>query len=236
MATAPRRFFDRQPSSWQELELLVEQAFSEMLYESHRGYMLPTVRGKVAIDVYAVKRSAPIPIVVLCECKHWTKPVEQTVVHGFRSVCADAGAHIGLIISKAGFQSGASVTREATNVHLLDFSSFQETFFGEWRTGVFMTLAHLSDALSPLIFHRFMEDTDHLASKLRRVNPFQKYDLFFGEHKYTGYFVEDGSLPVEVIDPRGDPRDQRKVTISSYREFFEIATQGAADARAYFAI
>ncbi len=53
MPTTHRRIFDSQPNTWQELEVLVEQAFAEMGYESHRGHELSTVRGKVKIDVYA---------------------------------------------------------------------------------------------------------------------------------------------------------------------------------------
>ena len=95
-------FFDHAPETWQELEEMVQQAFAEMGYESSRNYKLKTVRGTVDIDVHAIKSSTPIPTVVLCECKHWDKSVPQSVVHGFRTVCSDAGAHFGLIISKRG--------------------------------------------------------------------------------------------------------------------------------------
>src|SRR6266545_3210589 len=122
MNPMPSRIFDSPPSTWEQLEIMVAQAFSEMGYESDRNHEVMTVRGRVKIDVYAVKRSTPIPTVVLCECKHWSKPVEQNVIYGFRSICSDVGAHFGLIISKAGFQLGAKETREATNIHLLDFS------------------------------------------------------------------------------------------------------------------
>ena len=236
MPTAPRHIFDTQPGTWQELELLVEQAFAEMGYESHRDHELSTVRGKVKIDVYAVKRSTPIPTVVLCECKHWAKAVEQSVVYGFRSVCSDVGAHFGLIISKAGFQSGASETREATNIHLLDFNAFQEKFFEEWRIGIFMKFARMTDVLMPLVYNRLTSKDPVLEAKLEGVNPFVKYAMFFGERKFSAYFIEHNDLPVEVADPRGDPRDIKLITITSFREYFEIASQGAADARKHFGI
>ena len=236
MPTAPRYIFDTQPGTWQELELLVEQAFAEMGYESHRDHELVTVRGKVKIDVYAVKQSTPIPTVVLCECKHWSKAVEQHVVHGFRSVCSDVGAHFGLIISKAGFQSGAEKTSEATNIHLLDFRAFQETYFEEWRTGAFMKFVQMTDALMPLITNSCMSKNPALESKLQGVKPFVKYEMFFGEHRFSAYFVEQNDLPVEVVDPRGDPRDIKRITIASFREYFDIASQGATDARKHFSI
>ena len=136
-------FFDNVPETWQELEEMVQQAFAEMGYESSRNHKLKTVRGTVDIDVHAIKSSTPIPTVVLCECKHWDKPVPQNVIHGFRTVCSDAGAHFGLIISKKGFQPGAEETRTATNVHLMNFEEFQSTFFSEWRAGAMMMLANL---------------------------------------------------------------------------------------------
>src|SRR5438128_10182598 len=112
MTYSPRCFFDATPSKWQELEAMVAQAFAEMGYDTHRNHEVVTVRGRVKIDVHAVKTTTPIPTIVLCECKHWNKAVEQSVIHGFRSICADIGAHFGLVISKVGFQSGANETRE----------------------------------------------------------------------------------------------------------------------------
>ena len=171
-------FFDRNPASWQELETMIELAFTEMGYESKRAYKLETVRGSVEIDVYAVKRSTPIPTTVLCECKHWDTPVPQNV----RSVCADSGAHFGLIISKKGFQRGAETTRLATNVHLMDFSDFQTTFFEEWRRGVFMILVRMRDHLLPILraaAGHAKYGTDLIdTKKLEGIDPFNKYSIF----------------------------------------------------------
>src|SRR5262245_57201905 len=119
-------FYDHEPSSWQELEELTLQAFKEMGYESNRNYQLVTVRGTVRIDVHSIKTSSPIPTIVLCECKYWDKPVDQNAILSFRTICQDAGAHYGLIISRKGFQSGAAATRVSTNVHLMTFTEFQD--------------------------------------------------------------------------------------------------------------
>lgn len=238
MPNRSRQIFDTQPNTWQELELLVAQAFSEMLYESSRNHELSTVRGKVKVDICAVKRSTPIPTIILCECKHWAKPVDQSVVYGFRSVCSDAGAHFGLIISKAGFQSGASETREATNIHLLDFLAFQETFFEEWRSGIFMKFAQMSDELLPLLrnCHRPMDD-ESLHTRLKEVDIFSKYEMIFGDSSYSSYFLGgDARFPIEIVDPRGDPRATKKIVVESYRQYFDIACQGVADARKHFGI
>lgn len=232
----PRRFFDDEPESWKDLELRIQQAFSEMGYESYRGHELETIRGKVQVDVYAVKHSTPIPTIVLCECKHWKKPVEQSVVYAFRSVCSDVGAHFGLIISKVGFQSGALETRAATNIHLQNFLEFQETFFEDWKNGIFSKIVQLSDSLHPLLVNKSLGNDKELERRLVGVNLFQKYEIFWGERNHIAYFVNSGLFPLEVTDPRGSPFDLSRITIRSHREFYDISVQGAADARVFFGL
>lgn len=231
------RIFDHEPTDWQKLEEMVCQAFEEMGYRSERNYELSTVRGKVRIDVYAVNEKSPIPTVILCECKHWNKPVDQNVVYGFRTICDDVGAHYGLIISKKGFQSGADETRSSTNVHLLDFGVFQETFFQEWRTGVAMILAQLCDRLLPImpgnpsspIRERILAEYD-----LKYL--FDKYSIFFGEHRFSTYFIQNNQFPIKITDPRGTPENSSKIIIETPRQYLEVAKSACSDVCKYFGI
>jgi hypothetical protein len=237
MQASIQRIFDVSPSTWQELEEMVMQAFDEMDYESHRNYEVMTVRGMVKIDVYAIKKTTPIPTLVLCECKYWNKAVDQNVIYGFRSICSDIGAHFGLVISKVGFQTGAKETREATNIHLLNFIEFQKTFFEEWKTGIFMKFAKMSDVLRPLIpLNPYYKDNFELQRKLEKVNIFDKYEVFFGDQSFTSHFIGTGVYPITITDPRGDPSNLKPITIESPRQYYEIARQAYSDARAYFSI
>jgi hypothetical protein len=231
-----RKIFDTEPDSWQDLENKVQQAFCEMGYESHRDHQLETIRGRVRVDVYATKKSTPIPTIIVCECKHWEKAVKQSVVYAARSVCCDVGAHFGLIISKKGFQSGATETRASTNIHLLDFEQFQDTFFDEWRTGVFMSLAQLGNSLQPLIAYPLQPKRDSFAARLKGVDVLRKYAMFFSTQNYTAFFIGNGSFPLSTYDPRGDPSTLEPIIINSYREFIEVATEGVGDARKYFEV
>ena len=216
---------------------MVAQAFEEMGYETHRNYEVTTVRGRVNIDVYAIKKSTPIPTVVLCECKHWTRSVDQSIVYAFRAICSDIGAHFGLIISKVGFQLGANETREATNIHLLNFVEFQETFFQEWKEGIFLRFVQMSDILLPLLpMNPHFSDNHELQSKLADVNIFDKYSVFFGEQSFHSYFINAGTFPVTLTDPRGNPHDRASIEIQSPRQYFEISVKACEDARRYFDI
>lgn len=202
---------------------------------------MSTARGKVKVDVHAVKRSSPIPTRILCECKHWNKPVDQNVIFGFRAICSDVGAHYGIIISKEGFQSGATASREHTNVHLLSFAEFQTVFFDEWKSGIFMRLAQMSGpfvALVKLGVPGFY-DKPGLKEKLQGFSAFDKYEMFIGDRSFTSVFMgRDGlsGFPVEITDPRGDPRILNRVSVRSFRDFFEIAKQGREDAHRHFEI
>lgn len=232
--TSPR-IFDHNPSSWEELELMVAQAFDEMGYDSQRGYKLETVRGSVNIDVYAVNRSMPIPTVILCECKHWNKPVEQSIVHAFRAVCGDAGAHFGLIISKAGFQSGAKETATATNIHLMNFIDFQETYFSQWQVAAFSKFARMCDILFPLVTNDYSPKDPALRSKLEGVQPLLKYEIFFGSQgAFRNCFLFENRLPLKVHDPRGDPHTLSHISVKSYRQYYQLGIDGFVDACRYF--
>lgn len=234
-----RTFFDTTPRNWEELEEMVQQAFSEMGYESSRGHLLDTVRGKVAIDVFARKTTTPIPTVVLCECKHWNKPVSQNVIHGFRTVCADAGAHFGLIISKVGFQAGAESSRFSTNVHLMNFAQFQETFFQEWKSGACTMLVKMHDQLLPILRASSRMQDNGLDTipidVIDGVDAFHKYSILLGyDGRYSEYFIMNGGFPAKIPDPRGDPRIIETITINSHREYLEVARAATLEATRRF--
>lgn len=95
---------------------------------------LPLARGAADIDVYATDGSTQPASLYLCECKHWSNAVPQNVVHGFRTVVADAGANFGLLISSMGFQSGAKTAAVNSNIKLLTWDDFQALFAERWKS------------------------------------------------------------------------------------------------------
>lgn len=209
--------FDRQPKDWKDLEILAKQAFLEMGYEVERNKTVKTVRGTVDVDVFAVDKRKPINTIIICECKHWEKEIPKTIVHGFRTVCSDLGVHYGIIISKKGFQSGALEASEATNIALLNFEEFQQTFFKEWRQNIARELSKFEDTLLMALF----PNSHRLLAEFGKYS--QKYSVFLDYHsRWTNYFIEGKPLPQEIIDPRGDLQDVRKIKIHSSRQYYEI--------------
>ena len=125
--------FDHEPADWEELQDRIAQLFSEMGCEVKIGERVKLVRGEKEIDVSVRDPQTTPHSVYLCECKFWSKPIPQEVIHSFRTVLSDFGAHRGFIISRVGFQAGAKEAVKNTNLDLLTFDEIQLVFFDRWR-------------------------------------------------------------------------------------------------------
>jgi restriction system protein len=123
---------DGTPSHWRDLEDKVAQILNECGLEAKTEQTVDLVRGTVVVDVLALDPEATPPATYICECKYWRKPVSKNVVHSFRTVLADMGAHRGFLISSLGFQSGAREAAAHTNLDLVTWDEFQSIFEERW--------------------------------------------------------------------------------------------------------
>jgi restriction system protein len=128
------------PSTWQDLQNQVARILSECGLTVETERRIKTVRGEVEIDVYAEESVRGRKYIILCECKYWRSPVRQNVIHGFRTVVGDTGAHKGYIISTRGFQRGSLSAADLTNIELVTWEKFQEAFEESWLTSYFAPL------------------------------------------------------------------------------------------------
>jgi hypothetical protein len=141
--------FDRSPSDWNDLQQMVGQMFAELGCEVSIGQRLETVRGRKEIDVFVRDTSVAPSAQYLCECKFWLRAVPQEVVHSFRTVVADYGAHRGFIISNSGFQKGAFEAAQNTNIDLVNFTQLQSIFEDRWRVAMGHKFMPYADRLFP---------------------------------------------------------------------------------------
>ena len=120
------------PEHWQELQNAVGRILREAGLEVEIDTPVELVRGQASVDVFARDDSSDPRITYVVECKHWKSAVPQGVVHAFRTIVADCGAHQGFVVSSGGFQSGAYAAAETSNVGLLSWEEFQEVFASRW--------------------------------------------------------------------------------------------------------
>ena len=150
-----------EPATWRDLEKSVAQILDECGLQVESPKKLETARGSIEVDVYARDTKTTPDSVCLCECKHWGTNVPKTVVHSFRTVVVDSGANTGLIISKLGFQPGAEVAAEHSNIRLLAWAEFQDLFADRWFVNHMAPLARTE--LDPLF-----EYTEPINSRIFR--------------------------------------------------------------------
>ena len=137
------------PRDWNELEDAVADLLTKCGMAVERARTVSTVRGQAEIDVYAIEVVDRRAITLFCECKHWKASIPQGVVHTFRSIVGDAGAHQGYIISSSSFQSGAVAAAKQTNIRLLTWREFQEEFEPAYYEKYFRK--QLQQSVDPLI-------------------------------------------------------------------------------------
>lgn len=139
--------YENEPKTWKELQNKAAELLTVCGYLSETEKEISTIREKVNVDVYAEINREMSRSVIICECKFWKKKVPKNVVHAFRSVINDYGSNYGFIISKMGFQSGAFDAIKNTNVQLVTWLQFENTFKAEW---IRKRLIEVSKATRPL--------------------------------------------------------------------------------------
>lgn len=84
-------------------------------------------RAEHSIDVLVRFKKFGLETTWVIECKHWKSAVTKEKVLVLRSVVEDVGADRGILISVAGYQSGAIRAAEKTNITLTDLDDLKET-------------------------------------------------------------------------------------------------------------
>ena len=216
--------FNEAPAGWQDLETRVCQILTECGCDAERNKHIDLPKGGVDIDVYAADSTREPRLLILCECKHWNSRVPQTVIHAFRTVVHESGAHVGYIVSSAGFQQGAIESAEGTNVHLVTWEQFQQAFYERWFDAMESKLkivgsevAELSDYFHPRttsVLHAIPERVDELQRLHRRFSAYN----FVSIGSFTGRRVQ---FPLTLTDPRPGAQDGATITFPDARTYFD---------------
>ena len=225
------------PKDWRNLQDEVATILEHCGFQVEVEKTVPTARGRVEIDVFAVEDVRGRRYTILCECKHWQRAIPQTIVHGFRTVIADFGANRGYIISMKGFQRGAVCASHSTNLDLVTWQEFQDQFCQTWLENYLSpTIRERLDPLvgftEPLVQRWMCEIPDEEVEIVKGLR--NKYNalgflvlrfMHYSSRLWIGGFprlpLRDGlkgeylaklHLPDELLDARG------------YREFLELVT------------
>ena len=208
--------FDREPQSWKELQDLVKQLFDEIGCKTELEKEIKLARGTKKIDVYVEDVCSTPAMVYLCECKYWNKKIPKDVIHAFRTVVTDAGANMGFIIAKIGFQAGAEDACRNSNIKLLTWPEFQLFFKERWLNAMKKKIENFAQK-TPILLEKYLQ-------KYGATEEF--YEIFFKITCFCGIAMtleyDLTVFPKKVTDPFVNSKVKTTRSINSVREGYDI--------------
>jgi Restriction endonuclease len=232
------RIFDREPRDWRELQDLVAQLFLEIGCDVNVGERVSLVRGEKEIDVAVRDPLTTPPSIYLCECKFWNKRIPQEVIHAFRTVIADFGAHRGFIISRVGFQAGAEEAVANTNLDLLTFDELQSLFFDRWRVAMGRKYRADADRLFPYWDYpgkmpKIKWEKEHVDRQQLLIEAYRTL-LRIGPLFELEGSVWDLPMTLPRLDENGNA--EGTITLSTYREVYDFIERSKDNALMQFQV
>jgi len=117
--------------SWQEYQEEVASFFRSLGLEATTDFTVQGVRTTHDVDVSVKSHYVGFDVVWIVECKYWAKRVTKLHMLALREIVADVGADRGILLSEAGFQSGAVEAATLTNVHVTSLANLRSTASAE---------------------------------------------------------------------------------------------------------
>lgn len=114
-------------NAWRRYQEDAASYFRSLGLDASTDVTVNGIRTSHDIDVLVKSHHAGFVITWIVECKHWKTPVSKLHVLALREIVADVGADRGILLSEAGFQSGAREAANLTNVQVTSISEMRET-------------------------------------------------------------------------------------------------------------
>lgn len=226
------KIYNTGPTTWQGLEIMVREVFNDMGCIAVNQRTINTVRGDVNVDVIVEDYTIKPKLIYLCECKYWNTEVPKYVIHSFRTVVSDYGAHCGFIISKSGFQAGAYEAILNSNLFLFTWDEFLSNFEDRWLETMVNQLHNIGEPvrnycnpISTFFLEQFnkltveeREDFEEATNRFRVIATYSFKDWYLDTR--TGTFVKsDAITAINYVITKVLKEENR---IKSYKDFFSF--------------
>lgn len=136
--------------NWRQYQEEVARLLESLGFAVKIEAKLQGARGAHVIDVYATHAVYGLPVNWIVECKYWNKAVPKEKVLVLSQIVSDVGVDRGFLVSESGFQSGAILATQHTNVILTSLPDLRESMQGELTRLRFEQIAKRSYMLEKL--------------------------------------------------------------------------------------
>jgi restriction system protein len=112
---------------WKKYQEEAASYFRSLGLDASTDVTVNGVRTNHGVDVLVRSHHVGFDITWIVECKRWKTAVSKLHVLALREIVADVGADRGILLSEAGFQSGAVEAANLTNVQVTSIGKMRET-------------------------------------------------------------------------------------------------------------
>lgn len=112
--------------NWKQYQEEVAELFRSLGFTTTVEAQVSGARGVHKIDVHATQAAYGFKITWIVECKYWNKAVPKEKILVLSQIAADVGADRAFLLSESGFQSGAILATQNTNVTLTSLPDLRE--------------------------------------------------------------------------------------------------------------
>lgn len=230
--------FDREPTSWRELQNFVGQLFTECDFETEISKVMKLVRGKKEVDVFAKDNKSDFRTEIIVECKYWNKPVDQETIHAFRTIVNDSGANVGFIISKNGFQKGAKEAVINTNIRLATLLELESEFYFRWKLCMIKKYLPFANRLFP-----YWDYSGKMPVDGRKID-YEKQKLIYYAYQPICCLMTDSEIsshskskyPISIPKINNNLDQIGEIEINSDRQYFDFIDKNKDLALLHFMI
>ena len=140
--------------TWKEFESIIERlqrAFHPAAtIERNVKLMGKNSQRPRQIDILIRQKFGIQEILIIVECKRWSRKIDIKAVEGFAGVKEDVGAHSGIMISARGFSRGAQTLADRKQISLF---TFRDTKRENWPYGLKVPVILEAWVLKPLALY-----------------------------------------------------------------------------------
>lgn len=115
------------PPAWRELEAQIGAYFTANGYDTQLNVIREgRSAGRHEMDVFAIKSDGITSFAVMVECKAWNTPIEKDIVSKAAYVVSDLGLNKAIIVSLAGWRTGAQQAAKELGIDLWDATDLEQ--------------------------------------------------------------------------------------------------------------
>jgi restriction system protein len=112
---------------WKDYQEEAAEFFRSLGLDANTDVTIKGARTKHDVDVLVKSHHYGFDVTWIVECKHWKERVSKLHVLALRAIVTDVGADRGILLSEAGFQSGAVEAANLTNVQVTSLADLNVT-------------------------------------------------------------------------------------------------------------